>query len=119
MFVNIGILLNLFYGGYIVFTAFKEIDKLWADYTLYDKDAKKLMMVAYGISITSFLVFSTYDFTHNSHIWFTLYNLIIMMIMYFKNKFHNYEYGLQIIFISIFFNLIPTIVTMLIGKMIG
>lgn len=37
MFVNIGILLNLFYGGYIVFTAFKEIDKLWADYTLYDK----------------------------------------------------------------------------------
>lgn len=119
LFVNLGVLLNLFYGGYLVFTAFKEIDKLWDDYTLYDKDAKKLIMVAYGISITSFLVFSTHKFTHNSHIWFTVYNMFIMMIMYFRNKSHNFKYGAQIIGMSILFNLIPTIITMLIGKMIG
>lgn len=119
LFVNIGILLNLFYGGYVVFTAFKEIDKLWADYILFDRDAKKLIMVAYGISITSFLIFSTYEFTHNSHIFFTFYSIFIMMIMYFRNKFHNYEYGAQIIGMSTLFNLIPTIITMLIGKMIG
>lgn len=118
-FVNLGIFLNLFCGVYIVFTAFKEIDKLWADYTLFDKDAKKLMMVAFGISITSFMVFSTYDFTHDSHVFFASYNLIIMGIMYFRNKSHNFEYGAQIIGMSIFFNLIPTIGTMLIGKMIG
>lgn len=119
LFVNLGILFNLFCGAYIVFTAFKEIDKLWADYTLFDKDAKKLMMVAFGISITSFLVFSTYEFTHNSYIWFASYNMIIMGVMYFRNKSHNYEYGAQIIFMSIMFNLIPTIITMLIGKLIG
>lgn len=118
-FVNLGIILNLFCGSYIISTAFKEIDKLWADYTLFDKDAKKLMMVAFGISITSFMVFSTYDFTYNSHVFFASYNLIIMGIMYFRNRSHNFEYGAQIIGMSIFFNLIPTIITMLIGKLIG
>lgn len=119
LFISFGILLNLFYAGFIIFTAFKEIDKLWKDHKLYDYDAKKLVMIAFGISITSFLVFSTYEFAHNYHFLFASYNLIIMGIMYFRNKFHDYEYGAQIVFMSIIFNLIPTIITMLIEKLIG
>lgn len=119
MFVNIDILVNLFFCGYLVFTVFKEIDKLYANHKLYDYEAKKLVMIAFGISITSFLVFSTYEFTHNTHFVFALYNMIVMLIMYFRNKFHNYEYGVQIVFMSIMFNLIPTIIIMLIGKMVG
>ena len=119
MFVKIGILLNLLYAGYIIFISFKEIDKLWADYTLYDKDAKKFIIAAYSISVMSFLVFSSYEFTHKSHIFFALYNMFIMMVMYFKSKFRNFEYGIPIIVMSIFFNLLPTIITMIIGKMIG